>query len=120
MKVGDKVECINTNWSVNPNDFPQVTFPVKGQILTIRGINEYSNGLIGLVFEEIKNPLKDNPKAIEFLGYNSEYDFAWFRFRKLQRHGFRNKLTKKLAHKALEEFPEYNPEELLEERVILS
>jgi len=114
FRIGDEVVCVDDNWSVNPSDFPEVTFPVKNQKLTIRAINDYGQ-VVGLVFEEIKNPLKHNPISIEILGANPEYDFDSRRFRKLDKHTFRNKLTAKLAFKALEEYPEYNPYELIEQ-----
>ena len=121
MKIGDKVICINDNWSVNPGDFPEVTFPTLHQELTIRDIHYYPiKGMVGLIFEEIKNPLKGIPVVIAMMGGDIEYDFDSTKFAKPKKETRRksNALTRKLALKALEEYPEYNPEELIKEVLI--
>jgi len=124
MKIGDKVVCINVNWSVDPQNFPDVTFPELYQELTIRDIYYYplDGGLIDLVFEEIRNPLKGYPIVTQLFGRDIEHDFDSKRFAKLEDRKIEEKktnaLTKKLALKALEEYPEYNPEELIKEVLI--
>lgn len=121
MKVGDRVICINTNWSVDTSMYPEVTFPKLNQELTIREMYFYpfSGGMIGLIFEEIRNPMKGLNIVFQLFGKDIEHDFDSRRFRKIEKTKFTNALTKKLAQKALEEFPEYCPEELIKEKEVL-
>lgn len=49
-KVGIKVVCLTSNWSDK-----DVKNPVKGHPYTIRGIRIFPSGVMGLIFEEIKN-----------------------------------------------------------------
>lgn len=56
MKVNDIVECINDNFP--PKSFQFInTFPKKGNYYTIREIVEYNSGKMGLLLEEIINPI---------------------------------------------------------------
>jgi hypothetical protein len=118
MKVGDKVICINTNWSVPVAMYPEVTFPKLYQELTIRDVYYYPlKGVVGLIFEEIKNPLKNIPVVTSIMGKNIEHDFDSKRFAKMETRKKTNSVTKKLAEEALKITREYCPEELQKEVV---
>ena len=59
MKVNDIVECVNENFP--PESFQFINnFPKKKNYYTVREIVEYNNGKIGLLLEEITNPILPN------------------------------------------------------------
>ena len=62
MKINDIVECINDNFPLESFLFIN-TFPKKKSYYTIREIVEYDSGKIGLLLEEITNPLLPNLKV---------------------------------------------------------
>jgi hypothetical protein len=59
MKINDIVECINDNFP--PKSFQYINnFPKKRNYYTIRNIIEYNNGKVGLLLEELTNPILPN------------------------------------------------------------
>ena len=59
MKINDIVECVNDNFP--PESFLFINnFPKKKNYYTVREIVEYSSGKIGLLLEEIINPILPN------------------------------------------------------------
>ena len=59
MKINDIVECVNDNFP--PESFQFINnFPKKKNYYTVREIVEYNNGKIGLLLEEITNPILPN------------------------------------------------------------
>jgi hypothetical protein len=59
MKINDIVECVNDNFP--PESFQFINnFPKKKNYYTVREIVEYSSGKIGLLLEEIINPILPN------------------------------------------------------------
>ena len=59
MKVNDIVECVNDNFP--PESFQFINnFPKKKSYYTVREIVEYNSGKVGLLLEEITNPILPN------------------------------------------------------------
>ena len=59
MKINDIVVCVNDNFP--PESFQFINnFPKKKNYYTVREIVEYNNGKIGLLLEEITNPILPN------------------------------------------------------------
>lgn len=54
MKIGSLVECINDNWKRNDDDM-HISFPIKGNLYTVRDIIDWGKGGIGIRLEEIIN-----------------------------------------------------------------
>jgi len=89
FKVREKVVCIDdsdTKDSIYLKDLG-VIFPKKGEIYTIRSIENNING-IGFLLDEIRNGL------IEYLDGVSEQTFKSSRFRKLNYEFAENLLAK--------------------------
>jgi hypothetical protein len=59
MKINDIVECVNDNFPPESLLFIN-NFPKKKNYYTVREIVEYSSGKIGLLLEEIINPILPN------------------------------------------------------------
>lgn len=77
FKVGDRVICIDDDFTkVKLSPF-QINFPKKNKKYTIREIYKSASqpGVVGLLLEEIKNPINNSCKQ--------EYGFNIDRFRKL-------------------------------------
>lgn len=92
-----KVVCINDNWQHKASDgslrprFPDLIYPVKGQVYTIRQILTFENAPFYL-FDEIKNP-----EMIWILGVH-EMCFATYFFRPVTDISELQKLTKIKTH----------------------
>ena len=81
--IGDIVLCINS--SIKPEALEETlrdvpNFVKKGSKYTIRGFNENAGITVGILLEEIKNPIL----FFSLLGYSQESAFATFRFAKLE------------------------------------
>lgn len=77
MESGTLVECCKS-FEEFYELYPDITFPQKNNIYTIRGVQNFGFNEIGLYFDEIKNPFKQYSD-----GYN-EASFHVNYFRKLQ------------------------------------
>jgi hypothetical protein len=65
IDIGVQVVCLADDWTLLVT-VPTVK-PRKDQVLTVREINKFDDGGIGLLFEELRNPI--DPK------WNSELHF---------------------------------------------
>jgi len=78
FKVGDRVVCINDLFLGRFDIFlGTIKAPVRNKIYTIRSFDVDEEGLIGLRFEEIINPVLQYQDGV------GEVSFAQERFRKL-------------------------------------
>lgn len=59
MKTNDIVECINDSFPPECLKYIK-NFPKKGNYYTIRKVVEYNSGKIGLLLEELINPIAPN------------------------------------------------------------
>ncbi len=78
--VGDRILCVNDkNWKVILPNYPEC-----GELYTIRGILEYTNGDIGFLLEEVVNPI--------IAPYIYETAFLTHRFTKFDPETFEDEL----------------------------
>jgi hypothetical protein len=84
FNIGDKVVCVNDSVDLDKmeeikNDVPN--WVQKDIEYTVRGFNENDGIVVGVLLEEIKNPIK----YFKLINRFQEPAFAEWRFRKLER-----------------------------------
>jgi hypothetical protein len=83
LNIGDRVLCIND--SIKPEALEETlrdvpNFVKKGSKYTIRGFNENAGIVVGVLLQEIRNPILH----FKLLGHSQESAFATFRFEKMK------------------------------------
>ena len=83
FSIGDKIECIDNSMRPEAVEELKITVPnwvVRGEQYTIRGFQENDGIALGILLEEISNPII----YIPLIKRAQEPSFAEWRFRKLK------------------------------------